>query len=389
MIPATPLTPLEIAGGLITGGTRLALPTSGPADPTVALIEAVRPAIERGGPLLVSFSGGMDSSLVLAAAVRAARAAGAPLPIPITWRADDAPGAVETDWQEAVVAELGISDWIRLPAGDDLDWIGPVALDVIARIGLTAPPNVHLHDPLLAHARGGTLLTGAGGDQLLMGWRWRLAADVLAGRAPRRPRGAVRVLAASLPAPVRAARERRRAELSSPWLVPSAAAAVARAHAAETINEPLDWRARTAWIAGRRWLSLGTAALDQLAQHHGARIAHPLIDPLVLAAVARSGGRHGFGTRAQGLEAAFGALLPRALRTRRGKAHFDGVLTREASRDLIARWDGTGLGALVDPQGLQEIWREGVPMRTALLLQQLATGEHGTKRESRSAPEGT
>ena len=163
------LTPLEIASCVVVGpsGARIAPADQSPAtDPAVALERVIAQALQRP-PCLVSFSGGHDSSLVLAAATRAARREQLPLPIPVTWRPTDAPRAEESAWQEAVVAALQLSDWIRLPTGDDLDFVGPVATDVLRRHGVLHPANAYFHAPLLKEAAGGTLLTGVGGDQVL------------------------------------------------------------------------------------------------------------------------------------------------------------------------------------------------------------------------------
>ena len=163
------LTALEIASCVVVGPSGnppgRACPAP-PADPVAALERAVTRALQRP-PCLVSFSGGHDSSLVLAAAVRAARREQLPLPVPVTWRVTGAPAAEESAWQEAVVGALQVTDWIRLRADDDLDFVGPVAADVLRRHGLLHPANAYFHAPLLRQAAGGTLLTGAGGDQVL------------------------------------------------------------------------------------------------------------------------------------------------------------------------------------------------------------------------------
>lgn len=333
----------------------------------------MRRGLERA-PCLVSFSGGQDSSLVLAAATRAARAAGLPDPVPVTWRSAGVPGNDESAWQEAVVAELGLGDWIKLQTGDDLDFVGPVAADAVRRHGPMYPPNAHLHGPLAAQARGGTLLTGLGGDQIFGLWRWSRAADVLARRDRPVPADAARVALAWSPAALRAGVERRRAVPSPalPWLTSSAASALARRLAADAAAEPASWRARVAWQAERRWLQLGLAYMERLAADHDCVLEHPLLDPAVLAAVGTAGGRLGFGSREAALAALFPALRPAAVAQRRSKVHFNDVFARGPSRDAAAAWDGSGLDpAVVDLAALQRVWRERVPIRSALMLQQI------------------
>jgi hypothetical protein len=193
----------------------------------VALERVITRALQRP-PCLVSFSGGHNSSLVLAAATRAARREHVPLSIPVTWRPTDAPRAEESAWQEAVVAALRLTDWIRLPTGDDLDFVGPVATDVLRRHGLLHPANAYFHAPLLKEAAGGTLLTGVGGDQVL----GRL-------RRPRPPFWWPRRSALSL---------------QFSWLHPAAGRCGLRR---EERARPIRYQGRPAWTRGRRDLELG------------------------------------------------------------------------------------------------------------------------------------
>lgn len=389
MSTPAPLTPLEIASGIVTGGTVHPLPAlAAGVAPGEALVAAIEPAAEEG-QLFVSFSGGMDSSLILAAATRAAANVGSAPPVPLTWRPEDAPAAREDDWQEAVVLELGLPDWERLTVGDELDWIGPVAQRVIARHGLLAPPNTHLHDPLLERAAGGTLLTGIGGDQILGTWRWGRVAAARAGQLPRTPRRRIGSAVARLPVGVLAAIEAtRRARqgdgLTSGWLTPAAARDAHRAAWRQHVGEPQSWPERLAWQAGRRALLLGLDALEAMALHHGARIAHPLLDPAVLAAVAQAGGPAGFPSRRAALASGFRGLVPAAVADRRTKATFGEVFERAPSRAFIERWDRWGVDPrLVDATGLAEAWATGVSMRTAMLLQQLACSPGGGSSATR------
>ncbi len=375
-----PLTAEEIATGIVVGGAPVALPEAAASDtPTKALVDVIRAAAATG-PLFVSFSGGLDSSLVLAAATRAAASIGAAPPIPLTWRPEDAPAAREDDWQEAVVRELGLPEWERLPAHDELDWIGPIARRVIERHGLLAPPNAHLHEPLLARAAGGTLLTGIGGDQILGTWRWGGVAATRSGRGRGGPRARAVAVAAHLPPAVLALRERRRAELHTPWLTPGATRRAHRAALREHLAEPQTWPERLSWQAGRRGLLLGLRGLDAIAADHGARCLHPLLEPSVLAAIARAGGRPGFASRRETLTACFAELLPAAVAGRRTKATFGEVFERAPTRQFVDGWDGTGVDdRLVNAAALRTVWSEGVPMRSALLLQRLALGAPSTR----------
>ena len=118
--------PLDVATGVALGAERRPPELPAPAAPTVlaALERAVLPALRRP-PCLVSFSGGRDSSAVLAVAAYAAARHGLPAPIPATNRFPGAAEADESAWQERVIAHLGLSDWLRLDLGDELDVVGP------------------------------------------------------------------------------------------------------------------------------------------------------------------------------------------------------------------------------------------------------------------------
>ncbi|MBJ7328392.1 MAG: hypothetical protein JHC95_00755 [Solirubrobacteraceae bacterium] len=363
---------MEIASGLPLG-TRGAPTFDGAStDAASALRTAVRDAVHHP-PCLVSFSGGQDSSLVLAAAVQVARRDGVADPIPATWRVADAPAAHESDWQDAVVRELGLGDWLRLDGGDDLDLLGPVARSVLSRHGARYPANVHMHDPLLERARGGSLLTGIGGDQIFGAWRWAAVADVLAGRVRRTPRRLLAIARSRAPVPVRAALEpRRNPPEPRDWLTPKTAQTLSARLAEEIASEPPRWDRRVGWQAGRRHLALGLESLDLLAADHDVRIGHPLVAPGVVAAVARAGGRDGFASRRQALATLFPGLTPDALRERTTKAHFHEVFHRGPSRRAIAAWRGDGVDpTVVDVPALQAIWRDRMPAGTALLLQHL------------------
>ena len=166
------LTPLEVASGLVFGlAPPRPLPTEIAGEPIDAFERAILPALQRP-PCVVSFSGGRDSSAALAVAVRVARREGLPLPIPSTNRFPAVKDSHESDWQERVVAHLGIDDWLRPEFTDELDCVGPIATSVLRRYGLLWPFNAHFHVPHLEAAAGGSLLTGIGGDEILSSSSW-------------------------------------------------------------------------------------------------------------------------------------------------------------------------------------------------------------------------
>jgi len=344
------VTSLEIASCVVVGraGSDPGAAWNAPAaDPVAGLEEVVVRALRRP-PCLVSFSGGHDSSLVLAAATRAARRERLPAPVPVTWQVKDAPGAEESVWQEAVVRALRVTDWVRLPADDDLDFVGPVATGVLRRHGLLHPANAYFHAPLLKEAAGGTLLTGLGGDQVL----GRL-------RRPRRPWW--------WPRPAGAV-------LEFGWLRTPAARRVRRGLRREGRARPVRYENRPAWAWGRRDLELTRQSLALLGRDTGTDVVHPLLDLEFLRAICGSGvSPECAGGRAGLLGQVFGGCYPDAVLRLRPKARFGEVFWRRHTSELLAGWDGSGVdSSVVDRTRLRLEWDRPQPdLCTALLVQQV------------------
>ncbi|HEV2814893.1 MAG TPA: asparagine synthase-related protein, partial [Solirubrobacteraceae bacterium] len=201
-------TPLEIATGLVLGTAPGARLRAVARDPLEALQDALLPSLRRP-PCLVLFSGGRDSSVVLAVAARAARSEGLPPPVAFTLRYAAAPETDETEWQERVVAHLGLRDWSRVDAAAELDLLGPGNAKTVRLHGVRYPANTAGLRVACAAARDGSVLDGSGGDELFGGWRAGPAADVLARRVAPRPRDVLRIGLALAPPRVRAARDGR------------------------------------------------------------------------------------------------------------------------------------------------------------------------------------
>jgi asparagine synthase (glutamine-hydrolysing) len=372
----TPLSPVELAAGVVFGADRRPPPLDGEDDvatPRQALAASVRPALRRG-PCLVSFSGGRDSSAVLALATTVARREGLPDPIPVTHRIVGAPASDERAWQEQVVGHLGLADWIRLEWTDELDAVGPIARAVLRRHGLLWPFNAHFHQPLLDAARGGSLLTGIGGDELFGCAFPSRAAEVLGGRVHPRPRDALRVAYAATPRRLRRSVEARRAPLALPWLTPAGRRAVVAAAADARAGTPHRVLPRMRWMRTQRYLIAGMDSLALLAADSGAAVAHPLADARVWAAAGRAAGPAGFSDRTAGMRRLFGDLLPPAVLARRGKAAFDEVFFAAHARAFALRWDErSGVpAALVDRAELRAQWLAPEPIAQSFLLLQAA-----------------
>jgi Asparagine synthase len=369
------LSPLELASGLVFGTeSRPAAPSPDRihSDPVEALGRAMLPALVRG-PCFVSFSGGRDSSVVLAAAVSAARLEGLPLPVPITNMFPDATASSEREWQELVVAHLGLTDWVRLELREELDCVGPLARRILERHGLLWPFNAHFHVPVLEVARGGTLLTGIGGDELLGTSHWARAEAVLSGGTRPGARDILRVGLALAPTALRRAVTRRRHPGGAhlPWLTESANQELRRRSAEEIADEPRRWADRWTWWHERRETEIGLSSLDLIATDEGARIEHPLTDPGFSRSVGDLAARKRLYDRTGLLLAAFSSLLPTAVLARTSKAAFGSVFFGRESRALTDRAVET-LRSLepVDPAALHEEWSGPSPDAHSFLLLQ-------------------
>jgi asparagine synthase (glutamine-hydrolysing) len=346
--------------------------------PLAALEAAIVPALARP-PCLVSFSGGRDSSGVLAAATLAARREGLDPPVPVTLRLRDAPLAEESDWQELVVGHLGLHDWERRELGDEMERLGPFSVSVLRRHGVLYPPNTFLQIPMLEAARGGSLVSGFGGDELFAQWRWRNHADVLARR--RRPAAldGLRLAYAASPGALRNWRERRTPRLAElVWLRPEAARQASRLEADARARQPRSWSRWVDWFARRRSVCSARWSLSLLAADAGTTLIHPLLEDGFLAALARGGGRLGFGDRTTGMRALFGDMLPEAVLTRETKARYSEVLWGRGTRDFAARWSGRSADGLVEPEVLRGEWLGPAPHDdSAMALHQAWLSEEG------------
>lgn len=360
------VTSFELAAGWIFGADP---PDSEPlsegprGSPLEVLERIVLPELERP-PCRVQFSGGIDSSLLLIVAARLARREGLELPIPLTEVFPGSPESQEREWQELVLSRLNLPEWERLTLGSELDLVGPIAQRQLRRHGLVWPPMLYRGVPALAASKGGTLITGEGGDNVLGAQRNAALMRIMRRQAPFRP-GLVPGIALAL-APVPLQREvlRRRPPGFVPaWLGPEARLAYHRSMADERAETPLSWSGGVRRVpclrAMRRGLFQNLAVLGELAR---VRIVHPLLDNRFVQTLAVAGGRAGFSTRAETLKSLFPGLLPPALVDRKTKARFDGTAFNEHSRAFVAGWTGGGVDSdLVDLDALAEEWRKPFP----------------------------
>jgi asparagine synthase (glutamine-hydrolysing) len=323
-------------------------------------------------PCVVSFSGGRDSSLVLALAVDVARREGLPPPIPVTVRPVGDADPEEAGWQELVVRDLGIDDWVRVEIGEELDGVGLEAQRVLVRHGVLWPANVHFHLPQLRRAAGGSVLTGVGGDEVFSSSGWARARLVLGGGVRPVPRDALRLGAALAPTAVRKRVLAKRSDVELDWLRPVAQRQVIDAVAEEAATEPVRWRQRFDWLLGLSYLGVGTRSLDLLASDWNVEMHHPFLDPGFVGSLTSLPRARRFSDRTEALTTFFGDLLPGGLEARRSKAVFTETLWGAPSRALAAGWEGSGVDPeIVDVDALRRRWQVESSIGPHSLLQSI------------------
>jgi hypothetical protein len=363
------------------------LPRRSRLSTRAAFEEAVLVALRRP-PCVVSFSGGRDSSAVLAVAADLARREGLPLPIPVSLRFPRSTDSDERFWQETVVASLNLHDWVIVELSDEIDLIGPIAARVISQLGVVWPMNAHFHLPIMELARGGAVLTGFGGDELLdSGWRWQRLNDVVARRRRPAPRDLVSLPLASTAWGRRILVHRRMqsARDTREWLRPSAQAELGALLARDMTALPLRWGDS---VTGRWWRSryrrVGGDTLSFVGRVAGVEaVVHPFLAPRFLTAIAAE---HpwGFATRTEAMSLLFSDVLDSAVTSRESKAAFLGVFYGKSARGYAATWAGDGVDpSVVDPERLRQMWLSESPDGRSLALLQASWWEC----EGRSAME--
>jgi hypothetical protein len=307
----------------------------------------------------VAFSGGRDSSALLAVATEVARREGAELPIPVTARFSSIASTDEASWQEAMIRHLGLGDWERVEVNDELDLLGPYAQQLTLEHGNLFPFNAHFSAPLVERARGGSLLTGVGGDEVFGTMAWPRAARLLRPTGPWLSRGAGRVLAGT-PMPLRRWTLRQQLDTDRPWMTVEAARHARRRWIDWNASQPVNRdRALRDWLWPSRYWQLARRSLTLVGDLWGAPLISPFMEPDFLDAAAARMGPSGFENRASAIESLLGdGVLPASLRHRTSKATFDLVFFNHYSRDFIKRWDRTGLDAgVIGPGRLYQEWQ--------------------------------
>jgi asparagine synthase (glutamine-hydrolysing) len=335
-------------------------------------VEAVVVRALRRQPCLVSFSGGRDSSAVLAIAAEVARREGLPLPIPVSHRFPRQPETDESGWQELVVRHARVQDWLRLEWDDELDLIGPCAGRILRRHGVLHPFNAHFIGAVCAHGRGGSVLTGFGGDELMEPWDRRTLAHVVFNRHGLSPRVAAAALRDLTPPRVRRFEHRRRSPfLAAAWIRPRVRRAIVREYVDATSRLPLRWDAGLKLYWRSRTTQGVLASLAAVGRAENVIVEHPFADPDVLVAFGEHYGPAGPYARARTLRETLGDVVPREVVRRQDKVMFDSVFFNRHSRAFAATWDGTGIDdRLVSIDALRAAWASPrPPVHTYTLLQ--------------------
>jgi hypothetical protein len=355
---------MDVLFGTVRGAPPRPLGPLAPAGttPRAALEEILAEELSRQ-PCLVSFSGGRDSSALLAVSLDVARGRGLPEPVAFTLRYPGNNDSEESSWQELVIDHLRPESWevIEMAPGS-AEFLGPVGTASLLANGLLWPPALHLETGWLGRARGMTVITGEGGDEILGAHRATSVRTFLSAlhRSGSDLKPALRRLAReAAPISVRAAAARRKMAGTGylTWLRPPLRDQALDEMARLTIAESWSWADAVRSHAASPGLLLGLANRDWLAASFGARFAHPFLRPAFVDAVARGGGRFGYAGRTEAMRRIFGDVLPDAVLARATKASFNSAFHGCATRAFARDWDGTGVDtAVVDVGVLRSSW---------------------------------
>jgi hypothetical protein len=162
------------------------------------------------------------------------------------------------------------------------------------------------------------------------------------------------------PHPLRAAviARRRKVFRTFGWITPTARRRIALAFASWESRDPWRWDValRTWWWRSRA-LQCNRAGKRVLGRAENVEMVHPLCEPGVLTAVARTWGRAGPTDRQSALRHVGGELLPESVLRRSDKPWFDRAFWTSHARGVARAWDGEGVDpALVNAGGLRREW---------------------------------
>ncbi len=361
--------PLEVAGGCVPGVLPRAARPDVRATARACFEQAVLTALVRT-PCCVAFSGGRDSSAVLAVATQLARREGLPDPVPIIVRYPGDADAEETAWQDLVLDHLGVEP-VVLAGGAGKDALGVTARQFLLEHGLLWPAFLHDKQALLDVARGGSLVTGDGGDEVLGAQRISPVRVALSRRRLDGP-ATKAVLYAAAPPRLRRQRLRRAGWGARSWLTPAASKELLRRLHDDEARTPLSWPAGVRRQVQSRGAVLGLQNYRALGTASNVTVSQPFLDPAFVSAFAAGGTFLGPTGRTRSMRSLFEDVLPDAVLTRTSKATFNTAAFGPGARDFVASWCGEGVDpALVNAEALAREWEASAPHAgTFLLLQQ-------------------
>jgi len=347
-------------------------------------MEDVLRAALRRPPCVVGFSGGRDSSTLLAIAAAVARREGLALPVPATLVYPGRDEADEADWQRQVMGHLGLDEWIRLEVHDELDAVGPVAQEVMRRHGLTWPFNLHFHIPIMEAARGGSVVTGFGGDELGVSCGVVHPERMISRRRVERPRDLAAIAYRLGPRRPRWPRQFARAgsqidDMNITWLTRRGRLALRSAFASDSLLATGWGRILRDNFWRSRYFRVCVDNFQTVADHYSVAMSHPFVEAPVIQAFARKGGFSGLDGREQILDLLAADLLPREVLRRQSKATVGSALWTETAKAFAERWSGRGLDErLVDPEAVQRAWLGDTrPVLATTMLQAAWLAENG------------
>jgi asparagine synthase (glutamine-hydrolysing) len=274
--------------------------------------------------------------------------------------------SVEDEWQERVVRHLGLTDWQIIEPGPGLGFLGSVAVDVLETSGLVWPPNAHFMMPSVRSAAGGSVLTGAFGDEIFTEDPRRSSARRSRYESlPRSLRDVARVAVTAGPRRVRSwdARRRLRVLPLPVWLTDQAGDTVRTGLADLAAVAPLRWDHAAITFPRLRYQNAGVAALEALGSLTDTVVTAPLGDARFVAAVANEAGKLGFTDRTAAMRRLFGHLLPDEVLSRSTKASFGRALWGPEAAEFAEAWDGSGIPEdLAEAEVLRATWRAACDM---------------------------
>jgi asparagine synthetase B (glutamine-hydrolysing) len=327
-------------------------------------------------PCLVTFSGGRDSSSLLAVSMHVARREGLPMPVAFTFCYDGEEETNETSWQELVIKHLGVDDWEVAHVGDRQDMLGPLAQPFLLAHGLVFPPTMYTNTLPLARARGGTHISGEGGDEMFGVRRSTILRRILnnpkyvtkrahlnhvaLALGPRRSRIAAwrRALGQMLSGPLSYLHQ----EVREQFLIDLAN---------HLTSEPFAFSRSLGWHLRRKMIVMLEEGLTAFSEENDVLHLDPFLEPRFAAGFARMVGPLGLATRTDCMRALFSDVLPDEILSRTSKAVFNRGFLTDISRAFARSWDGEGVDKqMVDPAALRSAWlSEWPPSQSFGLLQ--------------------